>query len=254
VIPAGYEWCAGAGGEAVVLDAAAPWLQALLSSGETVHGWAGTQPGVEELRGRGTVYSVQAPTAGPDGRARWAVRHYRRGGAVRHVLGDRYLRRGPTRPELELAVTVRARALGVPTPAVVAGIWYGAGAFYRADLVTELLPESRSLAELLFGEERSPRAEQALEAAGRLVRRTGDRGLLHPDVNAGNVVFSGSPDRLDAYVLDFDRARLVDPAVIACATEMIVRLRRSLAKLGRACGRPLTEAELRALRAGFESP
>ena len=191
MIPDGYELRRGRRGEGWALFSAGAWLQGILDSDSTVYGWAAARAEVEELRGRGTVYAVRAPAQGPEARRRWAVRHYRRGGAIRRVLGDRYLRCGPTRPERETRVVVEARSRGVPTPAVVAAVWYPKGPFYRADLVTELLPDAVRLADIVFSGTRDATATEALAATGRLIERSASLGVHHADVNAMNVVFCG---------------------------------------------------------------
>lgn len=252
VIPEGYERRKAGGATAVVVAAAANWLVETVGSGRTVHEWAGEQPGAEPLRGRGTVYSVEAPVGGPDGSRRWAVRHYRRGGAVASLLDDRYVRVGPTRPEVETRASVAARARGVATPAVIAGVWYSSGAFYRADLVTELLPDATRLADLLFSTERDDRAIDALTVTGSLVRESGARGLTHPDLNAMNVLLRYDASGPRAYMVDLDRATVSDVPKASFGSAMLDRLERSLRKLGRSSGRPLTRAERAALRAGFQ--
>jgi hypothetical protein len=74
------------------------------------------------------------------------VRHYQRGGAVGPILGDRYLSLGRYRPLCETVASLEARERGISTPAVVAGIVYPAGIFYRADLVTEEIPNAVAVA------------------------------------------------------------------------------------------------------------
>lgn len=251
MIPPGYERRTARGATGWAVAAAADWLAEVLASGGTLHSWAARQRDAEALHGRGAVYSVPAPAAGPEGRPRWAVRHYRRGGAIASLLDDRYLRGGRTRPEIETRASVDARARGVPTPAVVAGAWYAAGAFYRADLATELIGDARSLADVLFSDPRSEVALAALAAAGRLAREAGARGLDHPDLNAMNVLVEAGPAPA-AYVLDLDRARVHEVPSASSGRAMFERLTRSLRKLGRASGTPLSSEEVDALRAGFE--
>lgn len=250
--PEGYERRKAGGARAVVVAAAADWLVDTVGTGRTVHEWAGEQPNARPLTGRGTVYSVEAPLSGPDGRRRWAVRHYQRGGAAARLLDDRYARVSPTRPEVETAASCAARQRGVPTPAVIAGVWYPSGAFYRADLVTEVIPEVTSLADLLFSEDRDEGALAALDATGRLVRESGARGLSHPDLNAMNVLLSFDEAGPQAHVIDLDRATVSEVPSAAAGAAMLERLERSLKKLGRSSGRPLTGAESSTLRAGFE--
>jgi len=250
-LPDGYSEQVWSRGRGFAWADADEWLRGVVSAGSTPHDWASRQSGAEELVGRGTVFSVPAPARGPDERARWAVRHYRRGGALASVLGDRYLPTRPTRPRAELATSVTARARGIPTPAVVAGATYEAGLFYRADLVTELVPSSLSLADTLSRGDAAASRHDALIRAGGLVRLMADRGVLHVDVNARNILFA-SPPETGTFVIDLDRARILDGPTASAGQAMLDRLLRSLRKLG------LIEVEnggddLDALRAGFEA-
>lgn len=247
----GYERRHGRSFEAWVLPSAAPWLDDIIASGQTLVEWASARPDAKRLSGRRAVFSVQAPLPGPDERLRWAVRHYVRGGAVAPVLGDRYLALGTKRPEVEVLASVEARARMIPTPAVVAAACYRAGPFYRADLVTEVIPEARPLGRSLFDRPRGPESLRHLTRAGRLVREIGQKGLRHPDLNAMNVLIAAGNDGLDAFVVDLDRARVSDVGGGHPGASMIGRLERSLRRLGAASQAPLSDAEWSALSGGF---
>jgi 3-deoxy-D-manno-octulosonic acid kinase len=255
-LPVGYRAAPHSAGDAFACEAAIDWLDAVLDEGPSVYAWAARKQVTVSLAGRGPVYVVTAPVAGPDGRQRWAVRHYRRGGAVGHVVRDWYWGVGRTRPLRELAASLRARDRGVRTPAVVAGVVYRVPGFYRADLVTELVPGARSLVRELFEgapERGRPPADtatavRALVRAGRMVRSLEQARLLHSDLNAGNVLLD---DAGQAWVIDLDRCRAPTHRDRASGPAMLSRLERSLRKLGTAYGRPLSETEWEALRHGF---
>jgi tRNA A-37 threonylcarbamoyl transferase component Bud32 len=181
---------------------------------------------------------------------------------VARILHDTYFRAGPNRPLRELTASVAARARGVSVPAVVAGAVYPAGPLhYRADLVTELVPDARDLAEVLFGHpEQERRAEAggdraaALRATGQLVAQAGAAGVHHPDLNAKNVVLRlTAPNALDvdAWIVDLDRCRVrAAPRPEADTGAMLGRLERSLRKFERAGGRRLADDDWIALRQG----
>ena len=99
----------------------------------------------ETAGGRGTVAFIR------DGERRWVLRHYRRGGLVARLLGDRYLWTGAnrTRAFREWRLLRELRAAGLPVPAPVAARYERDGLFYRADLVTTELPTRRTLAHAL---------------------------------------------------------------------------------------------------------
>jgi 3-deoxy-D-manno-octulosonic acid kinase len=197
---------------------------------------AEAHPDARPLAGRGRVVRVPAPGSA-DGE-RWVVRHYHRGGAVARFLGDRYFRLGQPRPFHELRTLERLRALGVPTPEPVGAAVYRHGPFYRGDLVTRWVPGSIDLAGCLFpttSPEPRPSPPTAMRAAGRLVRRLHDHGVLHPDLNLKNILLAPATSHdpsaePDALILDLDRA-VVRPALTPRARRaMLERFWRSARK------------------------
>lgn len=268
-IPDAYVPLSGDGGRAWVRREVLDWARPLVESGRALHAWAGDAAGARPLSGRGTVWNVPAPVPGPDGRARWAVRHYWRGGAVAPFLGDRYLRIGEPRPMQELTAAERVRARGIPTPAVIAGAVYPAGPLhYRADIVTEMIPDALDLGLLLFGEAalaedaseearaHAPEpadeelARAALEAAGRLVRDMERAGVYHPDLNARNILVTRDGE-VRAHLLDLDRCQCREEGVPVPVGPMRDRLLRSLRKLARRAGQEMDGGRREALARGL---
>ena len=248
----GYEVHSGVASQGFVWSAGADWLAATLEGGSTLHEWAAAHDDVVTFTGRGAVHSVPAPTPGPDRRDHWAVRHYRRGGAVARYLDDRYLAAGDSRPMRELKASVEARKRGIPTPAVVAGATYSAGLFYRADIATELIPDATSLVELLFGKSDSQTdVEQALHAAGKVVRRLEETRVLHPDVNAGNILLRNHLGETEAHVIDLDRCNVLAQEAPGPHHFMRARLERSLRRHADRHAIELSDACWHALRDGF---
>jgi hypothetical protein len=275
-LPEGYLRVSREGCDAYVWNGAVRWVGSLFEAGvDLSEGWRSDTPTPPTVSGRGPVHVIAAPVAGPDGCAAWLVRRYRRGGFAAPLLGDLYLSAGRTRPRRELLASAVARERGVRTPAVVAGIVYRAPGlsrrlFYRAALVTELVPGVRSLSALLFGddsggvatpprvapgpttEDANPPADAralALSQAGRLIRALATAGVEHVDLNAGNVLVA--PDADEAWVVDLDRCRIFDRGRAASAAHMARRLERSLRKLGAARARSLTGAEWAILRSAW---
>ena len=249
-LPPGYEERSAGDVIAFAWRPAAPWLESVIAGGGRLHEWAAARKEAKPLVGRGTVHAVDSPAEGPDGRERWAVRRYKRGGLIAPLLRDRYLRSGPTRPIRELWATVEARARGVPAPAVVAGAVSGAGSFYRADLATELIPDARTLEALIFGSGGTPDASPLLHRAGHLVRTMEDALVLHVDLNAANVLLVRGEE--GAHVVDLDRCIVFPLGYRAFGNAMRRRLERSLRKLARKYGRGIEVDEWEALRAGYE--
>jgi 3-deoxy-D-manno-octulosonic acid kinase len=247
--PPGYRSVEQHGARVTALPGALDEVLAALWSYGTVHEWAAAQPGAEPLAGRGTAYAVSTA----DGE--WVVRHYRRGGAVAGLLGDRYLRVGESRAEAELAVSVEARSRGVASPEVVAAVVRNHGVWYRADLVTRRIVNAASLADITLGTARAGTDARAAawHAAGWLLRDIFDGGLEHADLNLRNILVraldTGSPS---AVVLDLDRA-VVRPGAVGHAGQaaMLSRLHRSRRKLERLAGSETSQRELDAFAAGL---
>lgn len=206
------------------------WVRAALERGEPLHDAAAREAdGV--LHGRGPAPIVTTPSG------RWVVRRYQRGGRVAApLLRDRYLRVGAARPLREAHASAEARRRGIPTPRVVAGAVYPAGAFYRADLVTEYVADAVDLARLLFEQQRAPDERlDVLDAVGRLIARAAAAGIEHPDLNAKNVLVV--PGGASPLLLDLDRCRVHPEGERGDAERMLGRLERSLRKHERRTGR-----------------
>ena len=177
-----------------------------------------------QVGGRGGVAIVATPVG------ECVLRHYRRGGLVAALMGDRYLWTGAdrTRPFAEFRLLAEIARLELPGPAVVAARYCRHGLFYTADLITRRIADAQTLAECLA----AGRLDGGLaEEVGALVARFHRDGVWHADLNAHNVLVT--PGAL--YLIDFDRGRMRIPAT-AWQQANLQRLRRSLLKLGAAAG------------------
>lgn len=178
-----------------------------------------------------------------------ALRHYRRGGMVRRVVRSAYLWTGleRTRAFREWRLLAALYAEGLPVPRPLAARVVRGGLWYRADLLTEWLPATRSLVSLLADGE--PNAE-TWRQVGRTLRRFHAAGVWHADLNAHNILVDQAGG---VYVVDFDRGRR-RPLDGRWARANLSRLRRSLEKV-HATGRALyyTRAGWSALLDGYAS-
>lgn len=227
---------------------ARPWVEASLEAGLTLHrAAAGAAGGGEVLSGgRGPVYVVRSRAGA------WAVRHAIRGGAVARLLADRYLRLGTPRPFREATLSQQARRSGIPTPRVIAAAVYPAGIWYRADLVTEFVPDARSVGELLFGPQRTRDGGlrmRLLEEAAGMPRRLAAAGLEHRDLNVDNLLLPGDPGSAGLVLLDLDRCRLRRPPLPDRGRGMADRLARSVRRGEERRGPALSEREHEVFRA-----
>jgi 3-deoxy-D-manno-octulosonic acid kinase len=184
--------------------------------------WRGQDALRTQAGGRGGVAIIAAPIG------ECVLRHYRRGGLVAALMGDRYLWLGAdhTRPFAEFRLLAEVAQLGLPGPAAVAARYCRRGLFYSADLITRRIADASTLAECLA----AGRLDGELaEEVGALVARFHRAGIWHADLNAHNVLVTSG----ELYLIDFDRGRLRSPAT-AWQQANLQRLRRSLLKLGAA--------------------
>jgi 3-deoxy-D-manno-octulosonic acid kinase len=135
---------------------------------------------------------------------RYLLRHYLRGGLAAALSAERYLWLGEarTRPLAELKLTLRLHADGMPVPRPVAVRYEHAGIGYTADIITEYLPDTRTLAACL---EAGDLGLPTWAAIGRTIRDFHDWGLDHGDLNAHNILLRGVDE---VFLIDFDKARL----------------------------------------------
>jgi 3-deoxy-D-manno-octulosonic acid kinase len=174
----------------------------------------------ESSEGRGGAAFVEADARN------LVLRHYRRGGWMARLTRDRYLWRGEsrTRSFVEWHLLYVMRRAGLPVPVPIAACYRRTGRHtYSADLLTEQIPTTRSLAAYLHAE---PLALTSWIAIGRCVRRFHADGVYHADLNAHNVLL-GERDKV--WLVDFDRGTLRLPGYWCDGN--LVRLRRSIEKI-----------------------
>ena len=115
-------------------------------------------------RGRGTTWFVRS------GDSSFVLRHYRRGGLMAKISKDRYWWRGEseTRSFAEWYLTYHLHRAGLPVPTPIAARYRREGMFYRADLITQRIENSESLAARLA---QGPLSLSQWIAIGRCIRR-----------------------------------------------------------------------------------
>ncbi len=189
----------------------------------------------QTLHGRGPVPVLTNPDGvGPP----WVVRRYYRGGLMR-AFGDRFLRGGRPRSFIEVENSAKMVELGFTTPRIVAAAVYPTGVLYRADLVTEFVPNARTLADVLFGNDESgaetdrDERREALFCARHLIARLSKAGVRHRDLNARNVLIAREAQQVHAILLDLDGCRVEGRSNPADAGRLGRRLARSIRKLDR---------------------
>ncbi len=170
-----------------------------------------------ELGGRGQALAVRTET-GPA-----VLRRFRRGGWMARITRDRYLYTGFDRSRAlrEFCLLDQLCGLGLPVPEPWAASCERAGSSYRAGIMTARIPGAATLADCAETLNR-PDWDRLFETLDRFF----EAGLLHPDLNAHNILLSESTRW---FVIDFDRARLARGPV--SPRPMLERLSRSLDKL-----------------------
>jgi 3-deoxy-D-manno-octulosonic acid kinase len=180
--------------------------------------WRGHDAIEGSALGRGTTWFIRS------GDSRFVLRHYRRGGLMAKVSKDAYLWRGEseTRSFAEWYLTYHLYRAGLPVPAPIAARYRRHGLFYRADLITQRIDDSESLAAKLA---QGPISLTQWIAIGRCIRRFHDAGVHHADLNAHNILLTPG----QVYLIDFDRSELRRRGWWADSN--LVRLYRSLEKV-----------------------
>ncbi|HEX4823709.1 MAG TPA: lipopolysaccharide kinase InaA family protein [Candidatus Polarisedimenticolaceae bacterium] len=154
----------------------------------------------------------------------WRLKALGRGGVLGAMWRDRYP--GVSRPVSILRATVEAAARGVPTAAAVALlVTLGPGRMARGFFAVRELDGFEDMGSRA---RRGTLDEHALAAALAAVRAMHDHGVIHPDLNLGNVLVRETA----VAIIDFDRARFLDGgAPFAERQAAIRRLERSCAKI-----------------------
>lgn len=248
-LPEGYARTTVRGALVVAVREHLEFAAAAVARAGTLLAFAASRAEAQPLRGRGLAWRIDGPAPGD-----WVVRHYRRGGAVAPLLGDRYLLAGPARPFRELRASQEVRARRVPTPRVLALAVYRDPPFYRADIATEHVAGAADLAALSFGEASvgGPDLVAAWAAAGALVHRAGRAGVLHVDLNLANILIQPGPVGTTAWLIDLDRCRVLGTGSRAAIDRMAARVHRSREKLERRYGQRIGSAELSAFRTAID--
>lgn len=182
--------------------------------------WQKLQAVSGEAVGRGSALFLDTPFGAA------VLRKYLRGGQVARLNREHYLYTGwrRTRPVAEFEMLALLHQEGLPVPSPLAAMSQRRGLFYRGWLITRRIEGAGPLADYL--EERSQDAA-LWRQAGRIIRRFHDRGVVHADLNARNILLDGDGA---VYLIDFDRSRIREGDQAAFSANL-KRLHRSLEKL-----------------------
>lgn len=146
-------------------------------------------------KGRGTTWFVQFDEV------QGAIRHYMRGGFYGKLVKDCFLFRGweKTRSFQEYQLLVYLTEMGINVPKPIAARAIKQGIFYRADLISERIPNAHDLVTLL--------QKQSLSSAlyfkiGSEIGKMHRAGVNHTDLNIHNILID---DAHKVWIIDFDK-------------------------------------------------
>ena len=181
-----------------------------------------------------------------------ALKRYRRGGMIRHIVKDSYLYLGLKRTRMwrEFYMLADMRTLGLPVPQPVAARCERFSAVaYRGSLVTRIISDTRTLAERI---RQAPLSDTCWTRIGRRVADFHRRDVYLADLNANNILLDGHGA---VFLVDFDKAEFRRRKPQFWKRGNLDRLLRSLRKLhGLDSNLHFTPANWRALQLGYRGP
>jgi 3-deoxy-D-manno-octulosonic acid kinase len=168
------------------------------------------------------------------------VRRFTHGGVLGGMLPEITLGKG--RILRELALVNQARRRGVPTPRIIAALLQRTlGLFYRAHVITEEVKGACNMTEFflrlpsLSAGLAAKHKRAALEEAAHAIASMHAAGILHGDLHLRNVLVrlrdGKEGPRAEGYVVDFDRAGLVENITPRQRLRNLKRLMRSVWKV-----------------------
>jgi tRNA A-37 threonylcarbamoyl transferase component Bud32 len=174
------------------------------------------------------------------------VRPCAHGGLWGQLTRDLYL--GPERARKEIRCSFQLQAKKIPTPCILAVLFYPAGPFHRIDIITSYVPESHDLASFLSTRPKLAERTRAFASVRHLFKICAQHGFHHADMNARNILLSGSLNKkLEAWLLDVDAVTRNETNSDHVDTSNKNRLLRSLLKRARSGDLGYSEREIPAL-------
>ena len=129
------------------------------------------------------------------------LRHYYRGGLIGKLLHDQFwlqpVASSRAMQEYQLLAWMRQQGLAVPRP--VAASYQRSGLIYRADLLIELIPNSKDIAALL---QQRALTEAEWQAVGAAIAQMHQLGVYHSDLNCRNILLDEAGK---VWLIDFDK-------------------------------------------------
>lgn len=157
--------------------------------------WQNAGKIIGSAQGRGTTWFVQTETIEA------ALRHYRRGGLFGKLVEDSYLfsswEKTRSYQEFQLLNTLIEAGVNVPRP--IAACAVKSGLAYKADLLSEKIPNARDLVSILM---ESPLPAEMYQKIGLEIRKMHDAQVNHTDLNIHNILID---EQDKVWIIDFDK-------------------------------------------------
>lgn len=159
--------------------------------------WQENNRVIGSAQGRGTTWFVETQTI------EGALRHYRRGGLFGKLVKDQYWfsswDKTRSYQEFQLLQTLIKAGVNVPRP--IAAQATKMGIYYKADLLSEKIPNARDLVSILR-EQALP--ESMYRKIGKEIRKMHQAQVNHTDLNIHNILID---DQGRIWIIDFDKCR-----------------------------------------------
>jgi 3-deoxy-D-manno-octulosonic acid kinase len=154
------------------------------------------------------------------------IKQFMRGGTMRFILKNRYLKFGKTRSRVEFESMSKLRQLGIRAPEPVAYAYRGFP-LYFAWLVTREIINSCTLAELSCQD--IGRASHIMDSVIEQIDRLVECRFIHVDLHPGNILVD-SDDNI--YIIDFDRGHIYRGSETKLRNRYLNRWHRAVSKHG----------------------
>ncbi|MEL7325587.1 MAG: 3-deoxy-D-manno-octulosonic acid kinase [Pseudomonadota bacterium] len=180
--------------------------------------WQEQDKVVGSATGRGTTWFVQLENM------QAALRHYRRGGLFGKIVKDHYWFTGweQTRSLQEFNLLRVLIESGVNVPRPIAARAVKTGLTYRADLLSERIPNAKDLVSIL---QDNLLPEAMYQKVGQEIAKMHNENVNHTDLNIHNLLIDNNEN---VWIIDFDKC-LVEHST-GWQSANISRLKRSFLK------------------------
>ncbi len=127
------------------------------------------------------------------------IKYYRRGGAIRYLIKQRYLKCGKTRCQIEFELLQKVRSLGINAPEPVAFAYRGR-LLYKCWLVTREIQHHQTLVQISRSNEERSRMvmKEVIKQVATLIKNN----IYHADLHPGNIIVD---NQNHVYLIDFDK-------------------------------------------------